>query len=229
MKSFSLCAILFLSFVILLNLWVQPSIASRAFPPNPFPPNPEKNNTEVKLIIDATYFRGEPWPRWAWYDLRYILDESFPAAAIEPLHRCLNRWAGVTNFRFIEDDVFPDLDFRFQPIDGPGTSLARATPPTKGLLTFDNSEQWSYTIQGPPYYGIDFESVCMHEMGHILGIDHTDEPGSLMNSYYIRGTVKREPTEDDIEGIRYLYKDLPVPGDEDPIPGDEDPVPGDEN
>jgi len=50
---------------------------------------------------------------------------------------------------------------------------------------------------------IDAETVLLHEEGHALGLDHSNEAGSIMNAFY--GGVQRTLGSDDMNGISALY------------------------
>lgn len=54
----------------------------------------------------------------------------------------------------------------------------------------------------------DLETVALHEIGHALGLLHSDVPGSVMFGSYEGG--KRTLTADDIAGMSYIYGP-PVP------------------
>ena len=51
----------------------------------------------------------------------------------------------------------------------------------------------------------DVETVALHELGHILGLQHSDVPGSVMFPSVDDNTTKRALTADDLSGIRQLY------------------------
>ncbi|MBK9166678.1 MAG: matrixin family metalloprotease [Bryobacterales bacterium] len=104
------------------------------------------------------------------------------------------------------------------PFDGPGRVLAHtfypAPPnpePIAGDMHFDADENWRIG------WGIDVFSVVLHELGHALGMGHSDRPGSIMYPYY---RLAAGLGQDDIAGIRDLYGE---PG-EGPEP-EPDPVP----
>lgn len=90
--------------------------------------------------------------------------------------------------------------------DGVGNTLAHAfyPPPCGGSHAgechFDEAETWSLTGAGGTF---DLETVALHEIGHLLGLDHSSVGGSVMFPSY--GGVRRALTQDDIDGIRRLY------------------------
>ncbi|GMN20106.1 hypothetical protein TIFTF001_045282 [Ficus carica] len=52
---------------------------------------------------------------------------------------------------------------------------------------------------------MDLESVAVHEIGHLLGLDHSNVPAASMYPTFIYGERKRGLNADDIQGIRALY------------------------
>ena len=93
-----------------------------------------------------------------------------------------------------------------------GGVLAHADfPPACGVITntlpkpvhFDDSEhQW---VLGAVAGGFDVETVGLHELGHILGLQHSDVAGSVMFPSVSSNSTKRALTADDLGGIRELY------------------------
>lgn len=92
------------------------------------------------------------------------------------------------------------------PFEGVGNTLAHAffPPPcggaNAGACHFDEAETWSLTGTGTTF---DLETVALHEIGHLLGLSHSSVPSSVMFPSY--GGVRRNLSQDDIDGIRRLY------------------------
>ncbi|MBI2686269.1 MAG: matrixin family metalloprotease [Acidobacteria bacterium] len=91
--------------------------------------------------------------------------------------------------------------------DGPGRVLAHtfypAPPnpePIAGDLHFDDEENWNVGAD------VDLFSVALHELGHALGLGHSDVPNAVMYPYYRRATAL---TPEDIGAIRLLYGAMP--------------------
>jgi len=89
------------------------------------------------------------------------------------------------------------------PFDGPGGILAHtfAPPPISpepfaGDTHFDDAETWRI--------GSDFDvfSIALHELGHSLGLAHSDHPNAVMYPYY---RIWTELQADDKAAILLLY------------------------
>ncbi len=77
------------------------------------------------------------------------------------------------------------------------------TPSTGCILEidceFNDSESWN--INGTDDF--DIQTVMLHEFGHYLCLDHSNDPKAIMYAYY-RG-VQRTLSSDDVAGIKALY------------------------
>ncbi len=90
------------------------------------------------------------------------------------------------------------------PFDGPGNVLAHCfypSPPNSetiaGDMHLDESETWRVGVD------TDIFSVALHEAGHGLGLNHSDDPSAVMYPSY--SGVVAGLQADDIAGIRSLY------------------------
>jgi len=163
---------------------------------------------------------GEGWdgPGLNSTELAYFiasLARSLPAeTARAEILRALGEWARYVKIRFFPgDDEWAPRTLRIlfasgqhgdpYPFDGRGGVLAHAfypappnPEPIAGDVHLDNDEPWNVGDY------IDLYSVILHELGHALGLGHSDKPGTVMYPYYRKHTGL---TPDDIAAIRELY------------------------
>mmetsp|Transcript_10482 Transcript_10482/g.22266 ORF Transcript_10482/g.22266 Transcript_10482/m.22266 type:complete len:211 (+) Transcript_10482:115-747(+) len=68
--------------------------------------------------------------------------------------------------------------------DGPGGKLAHADA---SVVAFDPSERWLLQGQNKPEQkkGFFLLPVLLHELGHSLGLVHSNDPESIMSPYYV--------------------------------------------
>jgi predicted Zn-dependent protease len=150
--------------------------------------------------------------KWDTINLTYRMENFTPDLTQDIVRRAiqegLNQWASVTPLRFSEVTSGGEIKISFAsgdhgdgwPFDGPSGTLAHAFYPTDGRLHFDEVETW--TDNDPPS-GIDLATVAVHELGHILGLDHSSETQAVMYAYY--GGRRRALHSDDISGIQSIY------------------------
>ncbi|KAG8477261.1 hypothetical protein CXB51_030424 [Gossypium anomalum] len=173
------------------------------------------SNDDVKFSMIANYSFFNGMPRWNKRQLTYMFRSSAFVISDQQLRpiiiRAFNTWAVVSNFTFREanpSDIVMGFHRGFHgdnyPFDGPGNVLAHAFAPRNGRLHYDADENWS-TNNVIRLNQIDLETIAIHEIGHILGLGHSQDPNAIMYAYYRPGTIKRNLGQDDIDGIRALY------------------------
>ncbi|XP_053561036.1 collagenase 3 [Bombina bombina] len=163
------------------------------------------------------------WPR---YNLTYRIENytpDLPSADVDrAIKRALKVWSDVTPLNFTRlrtgtADIMISFGKKehgdYYPFDGPNGLLAHAFPPGEkigGDTHFDDDEFFTND-----YKGYNLFIVAAHEFGHALGLDHSNDPGSLMYPVYtFAETNSFVLPDDDVQGIQTLYG----PGTRDPNP-----------
>lgn len=181
--------------------------------------------TEAGPVGQYVAFVGEGWdgPGKGKAALGYYLQrltQKLPAEQLSAeILRAFHEWA-----KYVELSFLPVAGINYSrtinvlfasgshgdmyPFDGPGRVLAHTfypSPPNPepiaGDLHLEDDELWTLDPnQSLP--AVDVFSVVLHELGHALGLGHSDIPGSVMYPYYRTATGL---TAEDIRAIRELY------------------------
>lgn len=125
--------------------------------------------------------------------------------------KALGLWSAVTPLRFTQTSASNNnIQIKFVkgahgdccPFDGPLGVLAHAFfPGSGGAAHFDNDETWTDGTSR----GTNLLQVATHELGHSLGLGHSNDPSAIMFAYYQGYTPNLQLKSDDIAGIQYLY------------------------
>ncbi|KAL6227612.1 PREDICTED: metalloendoproteinase 1-like [Fragaria vesca subsp. vesca] len=159
-----------------------------------------------------SFFPGSPkWPS-SKYHLTYGFLPGTRSEATAAVARAFATWAKSSRFTFSPAQSYynADLKISFQrgdhgdgvPFDGPGGILAHSFCPSDGRFHYDADDTW--TVGAKPG-AFDLESVALHEIGHLLGLQHSSLPGAVMAPGIPPGVTKTSLTEDDVQGIKALY------------------------
>ncbi|KAM9455331.1 collagenase 3-like [Clarias gariepinus] len=170
----------------------------------------------------ASYADGSSSTKWPTNKLTYRIDhytsDMSQAEVDASIKTALNVWAQVTPLRFtrIYSGV-ADIAITFtvgdhgdgSTFDGRDGVLAHAFGPYPGIggdTHFDDDE--TFTFKSPNGYILFL--VAAHEFGHALGLDHSRDPGALMNPRYTyRDVDSFILPQDDVKRIQVLYGSNP--------------------
>ena len=152
--------------------------------------------------LDLTYFFIDGTDKLAGNSERDVVRQAFAL------------WAAQTPLTFTEVSSSSGADILIgwaegehgdgDPFDGPGDVLAHASYPNPYdertvFLHFDDAERWVDSSS----QNVDLLTVAAHEIGHNLGLDHSNDPNALMYPSY--SGPHRFLSADDIAGVQSLY------------------------
>ncbi len=144
----------------------------------------------------------------------------------QAVRNAFGTWAAVipVTFREVGVNDSPNVRIGWRPASDPDLSMVGGTlahadfPPGCGVVTntlpkpvhFDDEEHtWSV---GAVVGAFDVETVALHEIGHILGLAHSNVTGAVMAPTIGSNLTKRALTQDDISGVQSLYGMPAQPG-----------------
>ena len=150
--------------------------------------------------------------------LQYVfttLTDKVPASEVQTeILRAMHSWTAVTNVQFtagVNAAATATVAIEFgtsvnndpTPFDPEGNILAHTyypdppnPEPIAGDMHLNPAVNWNVGAD------TDIYTVALHELGHALGLGHTDNPADVMYPYYRFGA---ELSPNDIAGVQALY------------------------
>lgn len=149
---------------------------------------------------------------WFWGGQLPGIDETAMHGVITAAWRAWEAVCGITAQR-VESKSTADVSLFAGREDGSGRTLAWAELPCgqdrQRQLKLDVDEPW-VVVPDPPRYRVSVLLTLIHELGHILGLEH-GPPGTIMQPVYDPSVKK--PTQWDIAQVQSRYGDrIETPG-----------------
>ena len=145
---------------------------------------PRSNNGQYEITYDIPLVGGAVWAAHG-VSFSYDTFESVVEAA-------MRTWESASAYKFVRDFSSPCVTIDVGSISG-GTVLAEVAPNAPNgvvsslKLTVDADQNWVAGLWLPPAGTYGLEAVVLHELGHVLLLDHSgpgigDEP--IMTPFY---------------------------------------------
>ncbi len=156
--------------------------------------------------------------------LSWAMDGTVPAFFSSVIASAFGDWTSHANIQFqqVGASASPTITFSLAAIDGVNGTLGYGgssyyvgssglNKASSGGVTFDSGENWH--VSGSKVVsdgGADLFTVAVHEIGHVLGLDHYNASPAIMNA--VSNGAVTDLTTSDIDGIQYLYGPSKVTG-----------------
>jgi len=155
--------------------------------------------------------------RWRVTDLTYRVTKYPTTTRLKKseidrtMKQAFGMWEAATDLTFsLKKSGSVHIEIRFEryehgdgdAFDGPGGTLAHAYfPQYGGDVHVDDTEFW--TIDS--FKGTNILQTMVHEIGHSLGLSHSDVRAAIMAPFYKGWDPNMKLDKDDIKGIQALY------------------------
>jgi len=129
------------------------------------------------------------------------------------VRKAFKMWSDASGLRFVNKQFSAapvDIEIRFEnyyhgdedSFDGPGGVVAHAFfPEFGGDAHFDNGENWTIN----KYSGVSLLQSVAHELGHSLGLLHSNNYRAMMSPYHKGWRPGLSLDSDDIRAVKALY------------------------
>ncbi|KAF7134832.1 hypothetical protein RHSIM_Rhsim08G0060100 [Rhododendron simsii] len=173
----------------------------------------EANHTHNNLhtVSHFAFFPNNPkWPPTQ-YQLTYAFATGTTSDAISAVAKAFSTWASQSPFTFSQSQDFASADLKIgfyrgdhgdgAPFNGQNGVLAHAFHPTDGRFHYNGDYSFTVNTVAGSFH---LETVALHEIGHLLGLEHSDVQEAIMWPGIPEATIKGL-NDDDIQGIKTLY------------------------
>ena len=164
-----------------------------------------------------------------------LIDSLGRAEALAAMQRVFDRWSAVANIYFVQvpDSGAPfnsaeaytsatgQLRIGAFAINGNAGAVGYAAHPNgftslEGDVLFNSSNRFQFAAgnEGDPidfyqpptfFFHNDFEGLFLHEVGHTLGLAHSDVCSVMSIDFDCYKYVNRVPDPDDVAAVQFLY------------------------
>jgi len=130
-------------------------------------------------------------------------------------YTAFNTWSAVVPIRFEETLTLSEADIKIRFATTSEWSSATYSLSPRELSYYPeqnckgniilNDDYWDFNLTAGS--SADLVYIAIHEVGHVLGLCHSDNPNTMM---YINYSPKRSLHSYDIQGIQLIYPSIPI-------------------